>query len=557
MSPTPRRALETVAVGVLAAGLAAVWFGFPAADVVCGPGGARWAWALAAGEGAGPWSPFGSGFAALGEGWGWFLTIALAVGAGAGVVWALARAAGADTLGAALAVVIASSAPVFVREVAAGAIELALVPFIALALGLLPSGAIGARLVGLAAVIAVGAADARTGVVLGLAAAVGGGGPLALLGAFVAAGSGVAVAATHGAVDPVDIGAPLLTLRPEAVPPGLAALAAALWFAGGQGYRRAAIVAFVCALGPILSAFGDPLTIGGYAVPLPAVAVAILTPGGAGWAGALVIAAVASGLGLAKATRAAWILVPVALLEMRAVVSRPECLTLDVPIGVAGLAERTGGVLDLPVRVRFDGQELGAPSTAHALYKWQGTFHGRRVATGLEPLGASDPLLGEPAVVLALNAVAGAGRFLMPPTRPGEVLRGLGVTEVVVHRTLLDAGALAVLDPILLKLYGAPQRDHAGGIDLYRIATTGSARPPAAESLHPSDRPGPKGWLEVSAWLAGFEPPGAAPAGAGEAGTREGARKGEGTRPAAEAGEKPAGVPKGPPLQSRGRRARE
>ncbi|MDP2313457.1 MAG: hypothetical protein Q8P41_11170, partial [Pseudomonadota bacterium] len=351
-----------------------------------------------------------------------------------------------------------------------------------------------------------------------------GGGGWALVAALVAAGLGVSAGASAGVLDPFDLAAPLVELRPAALAPGLVALVAALWVVGDRGLRLAAAVGFVCALGPVLSAFGDVLTVGGGAVPLPAALVAAFSPSGAGWAGSLVVAAVAVALGLGRLARPrlALVLAPLALLEAHAVAGPPPtCVSLDVPVAVRTLGDRDGAVLNLPVLAVDGAQVVGGPVGAHALYLFQRTRHGRRLATGAAPLGASDPLYGEAAVVLALDSAVGVERWLLPPTRPGEVLRGLGVTEIVVHRGLFPARALALLDPVLFKLYGAPQRDHAGNVDLYRIATTGSARAPTAETLHPADGPPVNGWLGLSEYLAGVTPTGgtdaAAPTAAGRA----------------------------------------
>ena len=139
---------------------------------------------------------------------------------------------------------------------------------------------------------------------------------------------------------------------------------------------------------------------------------------------------------------------------------------------------------------------------------WYRFAHRRPLAVGRDPVAKADPLLGEPAVVLALDVAAGGQRYLLPPTRPGEVLRGLGVTEIVVHRDLFSAEALALFDPVMVKLNGPPQRDHAGNVDSYRVASEGSARPATAETLHPADSPAPRGWLELGPYVAGLTPVG-------------------------------------------------
>jgi hypothetical protein len=533
-----RVGFESVAVGVVAAGLTLAWFGFPSGNVVCGPDGAVFAWRLshlqavwegraALGlDGTEPvplagwtWSALGVPLAAaVGVATTWKALMALAVGAGASALWGLSRRAG--VLGAGLATVVGTVPVVAAHGFAGGGFDLAVVPFAALALALLPRSEPWARVLGAVAVLSCAACDARTGVILGVAAAVAGGGGWALLAALVATGTGVAAATSAGVFDPVDITAPFVTLRAGALAPGLAALAGALWVVGDRGLRRAAAVGFVCALGPVLSAFGDPLTVGGAAIPLPAAILAAFAPTGEGWAGGLVVAAVAVALGLGRLAQPRWalLLAPLALLEAHAAaVAGPvppvaaACLALDVPVAVRALGEREGGVLNLPIEATSAGRPVGGAPGVHALYLFQRSVHGRRLATGSAPLGAADPLYGEAAVVLSLDT-GGGGGWLMPPTRPGEVLRGLGVTEIVVHRSLFPAQALAVVDPVFYKLYGAPQRDHAGNVDLYRVPVAGPARPPTPETLHPLDGPPTNGWLGIAAYLAGLDP---VPVGAG------------------------------------------
>lgn len=528
-----RVAAESLLLGALVGALAAAWFA-PEASAVCGSEGAAFAWRLgqldawragtaplAGDHGAAvpvaglPYVAFGAVLEPLlGLTGAWLASIALAIGGGAAALWGLTRAAGAGPVSAALAVIVGALPPVVARHLADGGVDLAVVPFAALALALLPRKESAARVVGFVAALLCGACDARTGAIVGLAAAAAGGGGWALLAAILATGTQAAAPAV-GALDPVDLPAPFVALRADAVAPGLAALAGALWGVEEGRLRRGALVGFVCALGPVLAAFGDTLTVGDAAVPLPAALVAAFTPGGQGWTGGLVVAAVATALGLGRLAkpRLALLLAPLAVVEAARVAGpAPTCLVVDAPVAVRALGERQGGVLNLPVRAEAGEKRLGGPPGAHALYLAQQPLHGRALATGPAPLGATDPLYGEPAVVLSL----GADRLLLPPTRPGEVLRGLGVTEIVVHRRLFPPGALALVDPVLFKLYGAPQRDHAGEVDLYRVDATGPVRAPVAESLHGIDDPAPAGWLDLGAYIAGLSPAApVAPAGAG------------------------------------------
>lgn len=516
-----RVAAESLGLGAVVAAGGAAWFG--GGDAVCGADGAAFAWRvgqlqawwagsapLAADGGiavpvAGlPYVALGAALApALGVAKAWLVAVAVAVGASAGVIWGLTRAAGANPLSASLAVTVGALPPVVASGLGHGGVDLAAAPFAALAIALLPSKRPAARLVGALAVIACGLCDARTGAIASLAALVAGGSGLALFAALLATGAGAAAAS--GTLDPVDLPAPFVTLRPESLAPGLAALAATLWAVEDRGLKLAASLGFVAALGPILSAFGDALTVSGAGVPLPAAMLAAFTPGGEGWGGGLVVAAAAAALGLGRlaAPKLALLLAPLALIEAaRAAGPAPSCVIVDAPVAVRALSERTGGVLNLPVTATLGERRVGAAGGAHGLYLVQRRLHGRPLATGPDPLPASSALYAEPAVVLSL----GADRLYLPPTRPGEALRGLGITEIVVHRRLFAPDALALLDPLLAKLYGAPQRDHAGEVDLYRVDADGSVRAPLAETLRPNDQPAPNGYLDLGRYLAGLNP---------------------------------------------------
>ncbi len=511
-----RNVIETAGVGVVASALVYLALGSPGANEVCGAQGPLFAWRTAVdGVGAsdltGSGSPFGPTQALawalaplVGAARAWAACMSLGAGVGAAAVWGFARHAGATPVLAAVAVGIGAAPPLVFAGIQAGSPDLFAVVWVAAALTFLPRSGARAQALGVAAVVLCGLCDARLGAVTGLAAAAAGGGSWALFAALVAAGLGASSAAAAGSLDPADVAAPFLALRPGALGPGLAVVAALLWGGVDAPLRRAGWLALVFALGPVLQAFGEPLTVSGAGVPLPALLIAVFADG-EGWQSALLVAAVAAGLGLARRPRVGFAsaLVPLALAEAWVGWAGPSpCLRLEEPVALAALAERTGGVLDLPVEVQLDAERLGAPPGAHGLYLFQRRLHGRPLAVGPGPLRAVHPLYGEPGVVLALDAGLGAERFLIPPARPGETLRGLGIAEIVVHRTLFSPQALALLDPLFFKLYGAPQRDHAGQVDLYRIADAGPTRPPTLEPLHASGGPAPAGWLALPAYLA-------------------------------------------------------
>ncbi|MDP2316152.1 MAG: hypothetical protein Q8P41_24860, partial [Pseudomonadota bacterium] len=178
----------------MAAALALAWFGFPAQDTVCGADGALLSWRLAHLQAAWdsraalgldgdvsvplagwPWSAVAMVLAAgLGVAAAWKGTLAIAFGAGAAALWGFSRAAGASLLAAGLATLVGVLPAAAARSVASGGVDLLVVPFVVAALVLLPRREPVARLVGALAVVACGACDARTGAVLGLAAAAAG-----------------------------------------------------------------------------------------------------------------------------------------------------------------------------------------------------------------------------------------------------------------------------------------------------------------------------------------------------------------------------------------------
>jgi hypothetical protein len=322
-----------------------------------------------------------------------------------------------------------------------------------------------------------------------------------------------------GRLDPFDALAPFHPLRAGAVAPGLAALVGAALLVRDRGLRRAAIAAFVLALGPVLRAYGADVAPGGRGVPLPGIALTLLSPSGEGWGACLVVAAVASGLGLATVpARAPLLLLPLALAEAAFLGgTRLPTTRLAPAISERYLNERKGGVLDLPVEV---AGLATAPEGSHGTYLWLQTIHHRPLPVGPAPLTTADALFGEPGVVLAIDAELGGDPFLVPSMPPGQTLRRMGVTEIVVHRDRMRGEALAVIDPVFSKLYGAPQRDHAGKLDLYRLRDDGhelAAGPVNPERLRRPTDPDILGWRPVSEYLATVlsptpTPPSGAPA---------------------------------------------
>jgi hypothetical protein len=77
----------------------------------------------------------------------------------------------------------------------------------------------------------------------------------------------------------------------------------------------------------------------------------------------------------------------------------------------------------------------------------------------------------------------------------------LGVTDLVVDRHALPAAALARLDPVLALLHGAPQRDHAAGIDVYRVPPPAGASVVALPIVRGEAGASGEGWRTVAELL--------------------------------------------------------
>lgn len=507
--------LESLLVWVAVGLLAAAWSGWPAlAEAAPGSGVGAWAARVAAlGAGGEIAQPLDVPAALLARFAGLPCALALttwaAFAAGAAVLWGVVRAGGAGAAGAVLAVALGAAPPVIGAALRDGRPELLAVPAVVAALAGFGSGGATGRIIGFAGVLLCAGFDPRLGAAAGIGAALAGGGAWSLLAALLAAGAGSADLATSAVLQPDDLYTPIASGI------GLAAVLAALFVVRDRGLRLAALGAFILALGPTLQAHGAAVTVGGRAIPLPALLVALLDPEGGGWTSCLLVTAVAAALGVARAPRAALLLVPLAIFETGAFAGVPLPTTHLAPsVAVRFLSERTGAVLDLPFETRLPGVRSTARRGTNALYRYLQTIHGRPLGAGPAPLGDTAALYAEPGVVIALDASAGGEPFLIPPSRPGEPLSRLGVSEIVVHRDLFEADALALIDPVFSKLYGPPQRDHGGRIDLYRVrvAVSPDAPPFGEERLRHAGDPDAPGWRTLPDYLATLLPP--VPAGA-------------------------------------------
>lgn len=276
-----------------------------------------------------------------------------------------------------------------------------------------------------------------------------------------------------------------------------AALALGLALMGGPlRLRLAGLAAAALALGPVW-AFTDAQ---GHmrAFALPSFLFAELGAAG-GWSGAGAVAAAALALAMSDARPArALPLAALIVLEGAAVAAPiPTRLPEHPREAVASLAERSGTILHLPVGLASQGDPARA-----ALWRHESRVHRRQLYADAHAVQNDDPVLGEPGVVAVLGLLQPSAGWLIPPTEAGAVLRSLGITELVLDRAALNADDLARLDPVLAHLYGPPQRDNAGGIDLWRTATVGTRRLASPPHLRRRGEPGSQGWRTLEEALS-------------------------------------------------------
>lgn len=263
--------------------------------------------------------------------------------------------------------------------------------------------------------------------------------------------------------------------------------------------RIAGLVSMLLTLGPVLTRDSSA---GTTALPLPALPFAALGTG-AGWAGAGIVALAVLALAAERSGPVRLGLVLLALEGVAAVRPLPSRLPDAPPRAVASLAERGGAVLHVPVGRRVRGEPARA-----ALWRHQARTHGRPLYGEGRALRDDDPVFAEPGVA-ALHAVSDPdGAWGIAPTEAGVVLRALGITELVLDRAAVDATELARLDPVLARLYGPPQRDVAGHVDLWRIDPLGEAQLPTPPYLRRADQAGSQGWLTLEALLKAGRPSG-------------------------------------------------
>lgn len=440
--------------------------------------------------GAGLWDLAGPAGAVTLSAWLW-------LGAGALAVYLAARSLGAGPLAASLGAMAANFNPVVLRATREGWLEWLAVPLVALAFwgaahpdegrASWARGALG----GLAAA-ACGLCTPALGVATSLMAcwiALGRGGARVAAVALPALGGSLAVGWGYrgGApmprpmvekilayVDPVDLAAPFWVWRGWGLHAGLSLVlglvAAALLLRARRGAALSALggasaLGLLLSMGPALQWGGVRVQLGSLRVPLPAVLPELLLEPGVlvNWKVALVPALVALGLLLSQ-VEARRFLAPALLLLLGEWALAPRTPTVDgrVPVAIEQLAEGEGLLLQLPLELAAVEGDEGRGFKA--LY-WQGV-HGRPLLTGMAPVWRSR-LFNEPVVVLAANAQVESERWAVPPAGPASVFRELGVVGVIVDRSDSAPGTLALLDLLMAKAFESPQRDLAGGVDLY------------------------------------------------------------------------------------------
>lgn len=405
-------------------------------------------------------------------------------GASAGVLWFTLRGQGAPrlaTLGAWLSGLGASAA---ISSACVGLPDLSVVGFVA-------AGMVAflrrRTVAGVLWTLWIASFDAHTAAIMALVSVVLGGGAWALVAMVVAAGVPASALGQSGAsasmAGLVTVGLSAATLlRSERKEPRL---------------LMAIVLAALCMAGPTVA-------VGGAAVGLPGAAIAIFGEA-TGWQGAAVVLGAVAALAVcgAPSRLALGVGSIVFAVGIAAAGKPPPGHSLDVPLAVNSLAERTGAVLDLPFEV--EGEACTASSGTNASWAYFGALHGRPTEVGIAPVPRVAAFLSEPAVLAAIDITCGA-HYLVPPGLPGVALSSLGITEVVVHRALYNPAVLAVLDPIFSRQYGPPRRDHAGSVDLYHVAPHVKGVP-VVGGLHLAGDPSAASWQSLEAFLQGTLPP--------------------------------------------------
>jgi hypothetical protein len=407
-------------------------------------------------------------------------------GAGAGVLYGLRQQEGRGI--ALTAVGLGALSAPFVRALALGTPEFLTAALIA------PVLVLSEKKSWLAAIFIAlcSATDARLGLAAGLCGALAGGGWISGFVGVALAGIGGVATLDQTVLDPGDVGRLLM----ESAGPGLALTVALLFLPMEARYRKIGLISLVFAFGPVLAFWGEPLKIAGLSIPLPGLLAWIPCPSAPSWAGFLVAAAVAAGLGIQRPAPWLWLLIGLDAWRIGGL-SLPTS-DLSTPLLVSDLKGQPGRVLGLPIELK--GQSL-VPAGTHARYSLWAAQTQRTFLPGPLPLGTQSPLFGEPAVVLALDAIYGLSTWLIPPSRPGSGLVALGITQLIIWRERVPESALELLDALYPRWFGAPQKDQEAGMDLYQVPLGPATPIDATMSLHRSGEAGLNGWKNANEYL--------------------------------------------------------
>jgi hypothetical protein len=424
---------------------------------------------------------------------GLMLLCCLLMGAGAALLWEVRRREGASVGTAVAATALGALPPVLHRMWSLGLLELLAMPLV---VGALATARLRPWLSGLL-ILLCGLADARLGLLCGLGAGLGAGRWGLAWAGLLAATVGSQGSADLWTLDPTDAVAPFVEFRPEGLVPGLALVLAWILGAVESGWGRVYLFGLVAAAGPVLQLQGEPLAMGGAALPLPGVILALFSPHGHGWSAGLLVASVAGGLSLRAELR---LLLPLALLwavEL-GLMGLPATTSLKMPLGIEDMRGGTGRILHLPLEIQ--GQVRDAPPGSHSRYQWWGHLLERETMPGLEAMGMYSPLYGEPLVVLNIDVVGGTDRYLIPPELPGSTLSTLGISQVVLHIDGVDPQGLAVLRGVYARWLGAAQRDPSG-LEIYPVPKKDAVRMDPLQVLRESGQSDTRSWKTMATWL--------------------------------------------------------
>ncbi|HND30078.1 MAG TPA: hypothetical protein PLA94_08755, partial [Myxococcota bacterium] len=314
---------------------------------------------------------------------------------------------------------------------------------------------------------------------------------------LMAAAGGSPGSADVWTLDPTDVVSPFVEFRPEGLTLGLALLLAWVLGAVEDGWGRVFLFGLVAAAGPVLQVQGEPLSMGGAGLPLPGLILALFSPQGQGWSGALLVASVAGGLSLRADIR---LLAPLGLLWAAelGVMGRPAATELKMPLAVEDMRGGEGRILHLPLEIA--GSVADAAPGSHSRYQWWGHLLGRETLPGIDPMQKRSPLYGEPLVVLSIDVVGSTDRYLIPPELPASTLSTLGISQVVLHTRGIDPQGLAVLRGVYGRWLGTAQRDPSG-VEIYPVPKKDAVRVDPLQVLRASGEADTQSWRTMATWL--------------------------------------------------------